>query len=98
MLNLTIPTTFTASCAENLAELNREYAPSDRRVHEVYGSLQSAPFNSARPAKYLPSPTLAQFRRHIKTLADNDIGFNYLFNAPSWKSSLPCWSIAGCVR
>lgn len=84
MLNLTVPTTFTASCAESLTQLNHEYAPSDRRVHEVYGSLQNAPFNSARPAKYLPSPTQTQFRQHIRALADSDIGFNYLLNAPSY--------------
>lgn len=84
MLNLTVPTTFTASCAESLAQLNQEYAATDRRVHEVYGSLQNAPFNSARPAKYLPSPTQAQFRSHIQALADSGIGFNYLINAPSY--------------
>ena len=84
MLNLTVPTTFTAACAKGLAQLNQEYAVNDRRVHEVYGSLQSAPFNSARPAKYLPSPTQAQFRSHIQALSDSDIGFNYLLNAPSY--------------
>lgn len=84
MLNLTVPTTFTTSCAESLAQLNREYAASARRVQEVYGSLQSALFNSARPAKYLPSPTQAQFRRHVQELAGHDIGFNYLLNAPSY--------------
>lgn len=84
MLNLTVPTTFTAACAESLAQLNQEYAATGRRVHEVYGSLQSAPFNSARPAKYLPSPTQAQFRSHIQTLGNSGIGFNYLLNAPSY--------------
>lgn len=84
MLNLTVPTTFTASFAESLSQLNKEYAAIEHKVHEVYGSLQNAPFNSARPAKYLPSPTQAQFRSHIQALSDSGIGFNYLLNAPSY--------------
>ncbi|MFZ5775662.1 MAG: U32 family peptidase [Thermodesulfobacteriota bacterium] len=80
---LTVPTTYTASMVESLAALNQEFAGAGR-VAEIYGSLQSAPFNSARPAKYLPAPTRKQFRRHVEQAARQGIAFNYLINAPSY--------------
>ncbi|MGV1099765.1 U32 family peptidase [Thiovibrio sp. JS02] len=83
-MNLTVPTTFTPSFLEGLASLNGEFAAAGRGVYEIYGSLQSVPFNSARPAKYLPAPSEAQFVGHVRGARDKGLIFNYLLNAPSY--------------
>ena len=55
MRNFTVPTPFTPEFIEQLAALNSEFAGSGGRVLELYGAFQEGPFNSARPAKYLPA-------------------------------------------
>ncbi len=81
---LEVPTTFTPEWVDAVAALNREFEGTGRRIDELYGAFQSSRFSSARPAKYLPSPTREQFADHVRGLRDRGVRFNYLLNAPSY--------------
>jgi collagenase-like PrtC family protease len=86
MRTFTVPTPFTVEFITQLAELNSEFADSGGQVLELYGSFQTGPFNSARPAKYLPAISREQFQRHVHQAREHGIAFNYLLNAPSYSN------------
>ncbi|MDD2463576.1 MAG: U32 family peptidase [Desulfobulbus sp.] len=86
MRNFTVPTSFTPEFIDQLAALNREFADSGGQIFELYGSFQEGVFNSARPAKYLPSITREQFRMHVAQARAQGIRFNYLLNSPSYSN------------
>src|SRR3989338_8165251 len=78
---ITLPTTFENSYLESLDGLNQKYSSSKRKIAEVYGSFQTSILGSARPSKYLPRPTLRQFREHINKAHSCGLKFSYLANA-----------------
>ncbi|MDD3815734.1 MAG: U32 family peptidase [Desulfocapsaceae bacterium] len=84
MRKFTVPTTFSSDFIDALNELNQEFADRDGKISEIYGSFQEGTFNSARPAKYLPAVNQKQFQHHVALAREKGIGFNYLFNAPSY--------------
>ncbi len=84
MYKFTVPTPFTPSFIDNVADLNDEYREKGARIHELYGSFQHGTFNSARPCKYLPAVSRKQFRNHVTAAEKKGIKFNYLFNAPHY--------------
>lgn len=86
MRNFTVPTPFTPEFIEQLAALNQEFSESGGQVYELYGSFQDGIFNSARPAKYLPSITRKQFMEHVALARGQGIRFNYLLNSPSYSN------------
>lgn len=77
-----LPTSFSSDFIPQLAELNSQF--HDRKVFEIYGSMQHGSFHSARPAKYLPLIDKAQFKTHVQQALDHRIQFNYMLNAPSY--------------
>jgi collagenase-like PrtC family protease len=51
-------------------------------VHEVYNSLRTDPFGSARPSACLPETTKENVEEHIKKCKEYGINFNYVINTP----------------
>jgi len=54
----------------------------EHSVHEVYNSLRTDPFGSARPSACLPETTKENVGEHIKLAKQYGINFNYVINTP----------------
>ncbi len=81
-MDLTVPTTFTASFLEGLAAMREAPAVPEHRVVELYGSFPSSVAGSGRPSKYLPELDAPGLARHVAAARRLGIRFRYLLNAP----------------
>jgi collagenase-like PrtC family protease len=99
-LQYAIPTNWSEPLLEHLISLNR--AHRSMRFAEVYGAHQTSITGHGRPAYRVPRVEPEDFERHVRSVREAGLRFNYVMNAPGFggQEQDPGWlrNVAGFLK
>jgi collagenase-like PrtC family protease len=81
-LQYAIPTNWSEALLEQLISLNR--AHHSMRFAEIYGAHQTSITGHGRPAYRVPRVEPEDFERHVRSVREAGLRFNYVMNAPGF--------------
>lgn len=81
-MKISIPTRFDDATVMEYQKINQEYASTGNQIYEVYGTLSTNPFGSARVSDKMPINHLESLEDHIRMCHKHNMRFNFTFNSP----------------
>lgn len=81
-MKISIPTRFDSTSISEYITINQKHRLTGSWIYEVYGSLSSNPFGSARASSRIPFSDLATLSKHVNLCHDNGLRFHYTLNSP----------------